>query len=88
MSRKTLAHAVRSWQMLTFTLSPEWEIRGWLCGLDDYHYKVVDLSGNIHLIHKTQAIVTINESEGALMSEDLRVIVAPFRSALEQQQNR
>lgn len=88
MSRKTLGHAVRRWKMLTFTLAPGWEIRGWLCGLDDYHYKVVDISGNIHLIHKSQAVVTISDEAEVLITDDLREIVSPFRAALEQEQNR
>jgi len=84
MSRSTLRHAVRKQQQLRFDLGPEWKISGWLCGIDDYHYKVVDLYGTVYLIHKTQCVVAINE-DGGLLPEDLREIIAPFQQSMERE---
>lgn len=92
-SRKTIALAAIEERMLTFSLGPDWKIRGFVCGMDDYHWKVVDAGGNVHLIHKGRAVVTIHSIQNSLDDEGwsdehralLRPIIAPFKEAMERE---
>lgn len=84
--------------MVTFTLGPSWQIHGFVCGMDDYHWKAVDADGNVHLIHKSQAVVTIvapdamgdnTLSDTTAWTDEqralLRPIIAPFKEAMERE---
>ena len=97
-SRKTIALAAIEERMVTFTLGPDWKINGFVCGMDDYHWKVVDGGGNVHLIHKSQAVVTIPSGDAVVdnsLSDTsawtdeqramLRPIIAPFKEAMERE---
>jgi hypothetical protein len=60
-STNTMRKAAANGSLLVFR-GPSWEIRGYLCGMDDFHWKVVDIDGTVSLIHKSQASVSIYEA--------------------------
>ena len=87
MSSKQLARTVHDGKMLTFHLTTGDDIKGYLCGMDDYHWMIVTTDGEIHLIHKGGAIV-IDISAQATYHEkhktaELEQVIAPFRDHVE-----
>lgn len=86
MSTKTLLSAAANALPVRFTFSQDWIVTGFLCGIDNFHVKVVEPSGEVHLIHKTHAMVTVLEGETPWTElEDetdrarIEAIAAPFR---------
>lgn len=93
-SRKTIALAAIEERRVTFTLGPGWTVDGYLCGMDDYHYKVVQPGRVVSLVHKAHAVVTIYEDGQTLRDlsqeeqDELRPIIVPFKEAMEADRRR
>lgn len=90
MSTKTLLKAAANALPVRFKFTQDWAVTGYLCGLDNFHIKVVESSGEVHLIHKTHAMVTVLEDGTPwpeLEDEDdrarIEAIAAPFRQYAE-----
>jgi hypothetical protein len=86
MSDKQIAHAVVNDIPVTFRIigtgNPLVEVVGWVCGVDDFHWNVVDAQGFTKLIHKTTAIVEPH-SDSLAPTEAAEAVVAPFRKHIE-----
>lgn len=91
MSTKTLLSAAANALPVRFTFGVDWTVTGFLCGMDSYHWKVVedkDGTVEVHLIHKTHAMVTVLEGETPWtdLPDEQRVriehIVAPFHKSV------
>lgn len=54
-------------------------VSGWVCGMDDYHWGVVDGKGDVHLVHKSSSITITRES--VELPSEAEAVVAPFRDS-------
>jgi hypothetical protein len=64
-STKNLARAAVEGRRLNFHFSPEWQVSGYLVGMDDFHWVIVgtEPSGpRVKLIHKSAPVVEITDS--------------------------
>lgn len=65
-SDKQIAKTVRDGKAIEFSLVDGVSLTGWVYGMDDFHWGVVDGGGRTHLVHKAAATrVSILDSEGA-----------------------
>lgn len=90
-SDRTIFFAAANRLPVTFMFSETWTVTGYLAGMDSYHWKAIDTDGIVHLIHKTQAVVRIDESAMPwnLLDGDSRDVVeavaGPFCELARQQ---
>lgn len=82
MSSMQLARTVIEGQRVVFTTTAA-TIDGYLCGMDDYHWMVVQATGEVVLVHKAQTPVVTIKSVKTYQDEDrrevLEKIIGPFR---------
>lgn len=81
MSDKQLAYAVEHNIPVTFRLlgsNPTVDVTGWVSGMDDYHWSVVDADNQVRLIHKGTALVEPGR-ESQEPPEEVEKTIAPFR---------
>lgn len=89
MSRKQLERTVRDGRLVTFvfphpTVEP---ITGYVCGMDSFHWLVVDADGTKSMVHKGQVARIDLHDEKTYDDEPnhtlLETVVAPFRAFCE-----
>ncbi len=87
MSSKQLARTVVDGRLLTFHLLNGESIKGYLCGMDDFHWMIVTTDEEKHLIHKAAAALikiapepTYDEKH---RSSGLEEVISPFRQLVE-----
>lgn len=89
MSSKQLAMTVVKAQQITITTSTGDVVSGYLGGMDDFHWMVVDLNADVVLVHKSAPKIEINsgcESYSELPNHTLiEKIVRPFRDSLQEE---
>lgn len=62
LSNKQIARAAVDGKIVTFFSAPESILaRGYVVGMDDYHWMVYTSSGDIALVHKSAPMVKISE---------------------------
>jgi hypothetical protein len=89
MSAKQIARTVIDGKLLTFrpfATAPDFTVCGYVYGMDDYHWAVVEPSGQTHLVHKGAPVVTLGlESTftDEAQHEKLEQLVGPFRRYIE-----
>ena len=87
MSNKQLARTVIDGRLVTFRLQNNDEIKGYLCGLDDFHWMVITPRGKKHLVHKGSASVIDLADDSTYPNEEsrpeLEEVVGPFRRYVE-----
>lgn len=91
MSRKQLARTVADGRLVTFRFSEGGAFTGYLCGMDDYYWLVLqpEAPHTLEILHKGSfprisiAPESTYEEEKAL--EDLEKTIKPFRDALERE---
>lgn len=83
-SDREIAFAVRTGQQVTFHPAVGDPVTGYVCGMDDFHWKVIVPSNHnsIELIHKTAPRVQVHPEPtyDQDKTEAIEKIVAPFRS--------
>lgn len=77
-SDKQIAFAVKDGKPVRVYFDDCLQIQGWICGIDDYHWGVVDASGEVNLVHKSVGRLTIL-SEPMGIPPEVEAIVAPCR---------
>lgn len=84
MSTKQLARTVLDGRKVTFNLGFE-VVTGYLCGMDDFHWAVITPHAQVHLVHKSAPLASI-ESQASYANEPTRAalekVVGPFRATL------
>lgn len=90
MSSKQLARTVVHGRKVSFQFPSGQVIEGYLCGMDDFHYMVVEpVTGQKHLIHKGGACIITLADESTYDVEprfaDLERVVAPFREYVDRE---
>lgn len=85
MSDKQVNAAVRDNRQVQALLHDGTQVAGWICGVDDYHWALVDESAVVHLVHKSAPSLTIlRPTLDTLLPLDQRgailKIVNPYRS--------
>jgi hypothetical protein len=80
-STKQLAYAVKERRQITLQPAAGQPITGWLCGLDDYHYFVVDSDGAQYLVHKTGTVVQLH-AETSTPPDQVCPVFEPFRESV------
>lgn len=88
MSSKQLARTVVDGRKIALSLPyPQDKVEGYLAGMDDFHWLVLDPNGQQHLIHKGSASRITLADEPTYQDEPerelLERIVGPFRSSVE-----
>lgn len=81
-SEKELARTVQEKREVTFTTHTGDTLKGFVCGWDNFHWKIVDHKGFVHLVHKSAPLVTIGARQE--LKKEVEQVVAPFRSYLAQ----
>lgn len=61
-STSQIAWSVRDGKAVTAFLNGHEPIRGWVAGMDDYHWIVVDEEGHTTLVHKSAPAMQIESS--------------------------
>ncbi len=56
-------------------------VTGWLCGMDDYHWKVVTADRDVWLFHKAKVSVRI-PAQHTEAPAHIRPFIAPLQDAL------
>lgn len=89
MSSKQLAWTVVEGRKVTFRFPPSREfIMGYLCGMDDFHWMVIDDLCKKHLIHKgSAAIIDLHDRATYAdepQHEKLEQVVRPFRHFVQE----
>lgn len=83
MSRKQIARTVLNGQQVTFESPSGSMVRGYVYGMDDYHWAVVSPNGQTSLVHKAGApVIRIHPEctyEDELAKDDLEPLIRPFR---------
>lgn len=82
MSTKELCRSVVDGRVLTLYFGDGSTLVGYLCGIDDFTYRIVDANGNIEIIHKTGAPrVRVGEAryDEEQNKDTLERVVRPFR---------
>jgi len=89
MSTKQLARTVIDGRLLHFRFAsgvPS-NLKGYLCGMDDFHWMIVTSKGQQHLVHKGSASIITIADEPSYADEPereaLEKLVAPYRSWVE-----
>ncbi len=59
-SDKQIAHAVKDYRMVTFFPSGAQAVKGWVAGMDSYHWVVVEEDLTTILVHKSCPVVRFN----------------------------
>jgi hypothetical protein len=77
-SDKQIAQTVKDGNAVDFTLLGGSRVQGWVFGMDDYHWGVVDASGGTHLIHKAAA-AKVSILDATHMPRAVQDVVGPFR---------
>lgn len=77
-SARQIAHSVKDGRAAHF---PDLELTGWFCGVDDYHWSIVDSSAQVHLVHKSAPQVTFiaHRIDDEPRREEILRILTPFR---------
>jgi hypothetical protein len=89
-STKQLAYTVRDGRLVIFHLSNDVAVKGYLAGMDGYHWLVITPALSIFLIHKSCAYVDLGklDQEPSLANEDnkdeIERLVRPFRQWLRE----
>lgn len=90
MSTKQVAHTVVDGKLIIFRpfpTFPDFTITGYVYGMDDYHWAVVEPSGAKHLVHKGAPIFTLADEstfDSEPLKESLTKLVGPFRRYVEE----
>jgi hypothetical protein len=73
-STKAMARAAVEGRLITFSFSEEWIISGYLIGMDDFHWVIVEMASNLktNLIHKSVPHVVIGTSTLDTESEEFQ----------------
>lgn len=83
MSSKQLAHTVMDGKQVDFHLTGGMVVSGYLAGMDDYHWMVIDPQGKVSLVHKGSAILVQPWTRETYSTEvaktDLEAVIQPFR---------
>ncbi len=83
LSDRQVAYSVRDGKSVTATLSTGDQISGYVMGSDDFHWAIVDTSGEVHLVHKSSPSLKIDsKSTIAQASVKIRDMVAVFRDSV------
>ena len=90
MSSKQMARTVLDGRMVTFTWPQSGAmVTGYLCGMDDFHWMVIEPSTTKHLVHKGQSplisFAAKKSYDGELNKAALEQVIGPFREALAEQ---
>jgi hypothetical protein len=91
MSTKQVARTVLDGKLITFRpfpAEPTFTVCGYVYGMDDYHWAVVESGGQTHLVHKAAPVVTMADEstfEQESSHESLEKLVGPFRSWVERE---
>ncbi len=86
MSSKQLARSVIEGRQVTFDTETG-TFRGYLCGMDDFHWMIVTSNGFQLLIHKSAPVVTMGKDctyDSEEHKDVLEDVVAPFRRYVEE----
>lgn len=85
LSTKQLARTAVDGKALTIRVDGE-NLRGYLCGMDDFHWMIVTPDGEKHLVHKGSASIITLADEPSYEAEEnhdvLERVVGPFREAM------
>lgn len=76
-SDRQIASAVKDGHALRVVLPNGDAIEGWVFGVDNYHWGIVDAGGSTHLVHKSAPCVSV--LDWLTMPPTLEEIVGPFR---------
>lgn len=85
-SDRQIFAAVKDGRAIEFVLpaTTERKVIGWVYGVDDYHWGVVDQRGSTFLVHKSAPLLQILPARLDQLSEHVRdcvePLVAPFRA--------
>lgn len=90
MSSKQMARTVLDGRMVSFRWpASNAEVTGYLCGMDDFHWMVIEPSTTKHLVHKGQtpmiSFATKKTYDGEPNKAALEQVIGPFREALAEQ---
>lgn len=86
MSTKQMARTVMDGKMVTVQDGKTEPITGYLAGMDDFNWFIVEPSGAQHIIHKAGLRITIYREPsytGETNKAHLEVLIAPFRRYVE-----
>lgn len=79
-SDRQVHFAVKDGRHVTFRMDgPYPPLNGYVIGVDDYHWVVLDREGATHLVHKSCQWVTIGRPMLDSESEEIRAAATPFR---------
>lgn len=87
-STKELGRAAVEGRRLILTFTSGARVEGYLAGMDDYHWKIVDPDGGVLLIHKSAPeIIRISDADldQAENATEIKAICDPFRKAMERE---
>lgn len=88
MSNKQLARTVLDGKPVTFRFAKDDQVTGYLCGMDDFHWLIIESSGEKHLIHKGSAPrITLGDSASYADEANIKIleqVIGPFRRYVEQ----
>jgi len=83
-SDREIAFAVRTGQLVTFHPAVGEPVTGYVCGMDDFHWKAIVPSDNsVHLIHKSAPVVRVHPEptyDQETNKDDLEKVVSAFRA--------
>lgn len=81
-SDKQIAHAVADSRQVQVGVNGS-TINGYVMGMDDYHWVVVDTKTTVHLVHKSAPLFTIGRrtlsDELQTVQDELTPMLAPFQ---------
>jgi hypothetical protein len=77
-SDKQILAAAKHSKVVTVSLPSGETVEGWICGLDAFHWGVVDSSGRVYLIHKS--VPSLQIGAACEMPELAAKIAGPFQS--------
>lgn len=82
MTDRTIAFAVRTGQRITFHEASGREVSGYVCGMDDFHWKVISPdNGAVSCVHKSASFDVSPDPtyDNEHNRDSLEKVVGPFR---------
>lgn len=80
---KQIAKSVKDGKAVCVYFSDGTTLVGFVCGMDSFHWGLVDLTGRVHLVHKSAPRVSIEDlqldSVSGEVHEEIESVVAPYR---------
>lgn len=93
MSTSQMTYAALDTRRVTAHIMPEFTIEGYLAGMDDFHWLIVDTDGGLTLVHKSAPVVRI--ARGSTYDEETEAarclmdpILQPFIKSLQRMRGR